>query len=383
MHQRLLIYGATGFTGRLVARRARTLGIDAVLAGRDAHRLRPLAESLGMPWRVAALTQPSSIDTALSDVGVVLHVAGPYAATARPMVDACLRTKTHYLDLSGELPVYLDVHRSDAEARSREIMLMPGVGFVVAASDCLAAHVANRMPEAKYLRIAVSRTDLYSRGTLRAMLGLVREGVSVCRNGRLSSVRVGRLERNFDFGNGDSLSTALSWPDVFTAYQTTGIPNIEVYAEANALARVLYQAGAWFALPMRLPLTGRVLQWQTKLWPAAPSDAERAAASRVIVAEAEDPWRQCAQSRLRTPDGYSVTPGIALTITTRLLSGEFRAGFQTPASVYGPDLVLGLDGILRDDVDPGPRRRMHQRLEQTGGDGEVDDERWSGCGPKP
>lgn len=358
MGRRLLIYGATGFTGQLVAEHAHLLGLDVVLAGRDARQLERMSASLGLPWRVARLDDAASLDSALADIAVVLHVAGPYAATARPMLDACLRNDTHYLDLTGELPVFVDLYRNDSAARARNLMLMPGVGFVCAASDCLAAHLSARMPDAIHLRIAFSRADLISRGTLRAMLGLVREGVSIRRAGRLTSVRVGHLERGFDFGDGERLSTALSWADVFTAYHTTGIPNIEVYAEADATARMLYQAGAWFGLPLRLPVTRQLLEWPTRFWPQGPSEEKRDAARRVIVAEAEDAWRQRVCSRLYTPDGYSITPAIALRIAARALAGELKPGFQTPAAVYGPDLVLGLAGVMREDLDVGPIRRM-------------------------
>ena len=358
MSGRLLIYGATGFTGRLIAERARALGMNAILAGRSAERLRPLADRLGFAWRLARLDQPVSLDALLQDVDTVLHVAGPYVDTARPMVEACLRNKIHYLDLAGELPVYLDLNRCDAAAREHGVMLMPGAGFVVATSDCLAAHVAARMPNPRRLRIAFSRTDLISRGTLRAMLGLVRQAVSIRRDGKLTSVPVGRLQRRFDFGAGDRPSTALSWADVFTAYLTTGIPDIEVYAEADAMMRLLFKTGAWLADPLRQPRAGALLRSQTRLWPEGPPQSRRAAARRVIVCEAEDPWRQTVCARLHTPHGYSITPVIALSIAARVLSGEFLPGLQTPAGVYGPGLVFKLDGVRVEDLRVGPIREL-------------------------
>jgi saccharopine dehydrogenase (NAD+, L-lysine-forming) len=357
----LLIYGATGFTGRLVAERARALGMNAMLAGRSAERLRPLAERLGLAWRIARLDQPSSLDAMLQDIEVVLHVAGPYVETARPMVEACLRSKTHYLDLAGELPVFLDLQRLDATARERGLMLMPGAGFVVAASDCLAAHLAERMPNARSLRLAFSRTDLISRGTLRAMLGLVREAVSIRRDGELTSVPVGRLQRRFDFGAGERPSTALSWADVVTAYHTTAIPTIEVYAEAEATARLLYQAGAWLAGPLQRPAARAVLRSQTRLWPDGPPESRRSAARRVIVGEVEDPWRQIVRARLHTPDGYSITPAIALEIARRVLSDDLEPGFQTPAGIYGPGLVFNLDGVRLETLRAGPVRDLAPR----------------------
>lgn len=350
MPGRLLIYGATGYTGRLVAARAKAQGLDVVLAGRSAERVRELAQSLGLPWQAVGLEECSRLDEAMRDADVVLNLAGPFTRTARPIVEACLRTGTHYLDVTGELTVFQDLHGYDAEARLRGVMVMPGVGFVVVASDCLAAYVAARLPEARYLRLGVSHTDLFSRGTLRTMLSLVREYVSIRRNGQLTSVPVGRLERTFDYGEGERISAAFSGADVFTAYYTTGVPNIEVYAEAGTLERGLYQLGAWFAKPLRLALWQRLLNLQAHAWPEGPSEAQRSAAKRVIVAEAEDRWRRRICARMCTPDGYSFTCKATVEIVQRILAGEVRAGFQTPAGLYGADFPLTFDGVCRGDL---------------------------------
>jgi short subunit dehydrogenase-like uncharacterized protein len=182
------------------------------------------------------------------------------------------------------------------------------------------------------------------------MVGLVRERVSIRREGHLTSVPVGRLERTFDYGEGQRVSTAVNWADVYTAYYTTGIPNIEVYAEAPFLERGLYQFCSWFAQPMRLAPWQKVLDLQASVWPEGPSSAERADATRVIVAEAEDCWRRQVRCRLFTPDGYDFTAVAALEVAQRVLKGEYLPGFQTPANVYGPDFVCLMEGVRREDI---------------------------------
>jgi short subunit dehydrogenase-like uncharacterized protein len=206
------------------------------------------------------------------------------------------------------------------------------------------------MPEARYLRLALSRTDLVSHGSYTTMLGLVRERVSIRREGRMCAVPVGQLERGFDYGEGERVSTAVSWADVFTAYHTTGVSNIEVYVEADAWKRWFYQSAAYFATPLNLRPVQKLLELGARAWPEGPSAEQRAAAPRVIVAEAEDRYRRCVRARLHTPDGYSFTPLSALAIAQRVLAGEFRAGFQTPAGVYGADFVLSLRGVRRENV---------------------------------
>ncbi len=351
MRRRVLIYGAGGYSGRLIASRASALRCDAVLAGRNADRLRPLAASLGLPWRAVSLDNPAGLDAALADIGVVLHAAGPFASTFAPMLRACLRTGTHYLDIAGEPTVFQEARCYDAEARARGVMVMPGAGFAVAASDCLAAHVAARAPGARYLRLGFSQPDLASRGSMRTLLGLTHGIVNVRRNGALVSLPVGRLAHGFDFGKGERWSIALSWPDVVTAFETTGIPNIEVYAQLDSLSRAAYQAASWLAAPFNEITPRGLLQPLTALLPEGPSDAQRARSQHVIVAEVQDSWRRRMRARLTTPNGYSFTSAVATQLIQRVLAEDFRAGFQTPAGVYGPDLILACEGTRREDLD--------------------------------
>lgn len=350
MRGRILIYGGTGYTGRLIAEHARNLRRAPVIAGRTAHRVQALAEELAIAGRVAAPDEPQAIDEALGDIDVLINAASPFARTARPLIEACLRTGTHYLDITGELPIFQDAARYDGPARERGIMIMPGVGLGIVASDCLALHVAARVPNAKYLRMAVLRPDSFSRGSVRSALGLSNSHVTIRRNGRLISVPVGRLQRAFDYGDGRRESVAVSWADVFTAYYSTGIRNIEAYFEANLASRVLYQLGAGVADTLRLPPVERWLDAVVRALPDGPSAQQRQRERCVIVAEAEDSWRQRSCARLETPDGYSFTAEAATEIATRAARGDFRPGFQTPAGVYGADLVLEFKGTRREEL---------------------------------
>jgi saccharopine dehydrogenase (NAD+, L-lysine-forming) len=351
VRRRILIYGGTGYTGRLIAEHARSLRRAPVIAGRSADRVQALAARLGVPGRVVALDQPDALDQVLADIGVVINAASPFAQSAPALIEACLRTRTHYLDITGELPVFRDAFGYDAAARKRGIMIMPGVGLGVVASDCLAMHVATRVPNAKYLRIALLRPDSFSRGSLRSALGLTNSRVTIRQNGRLISVPVGRLQRTFDYGHGRRESVAVSWADVFTAYHSTGIRNIETYFEADFISRTLYQLGAGIAGTMRLPMVQRWVDVATRSWPEGPSPRQRRSEKCVLVAEAEDSWRRCGGARLETPDGYSFTAETALAIGQRVARGDFLPGFQTPGRVYGADFVLGFKGVRRVQID--------------------------------
>ena len=171
----LMIYGSTGFTGRLIARRAVEIGLAPVLAGRDEDRVREQAELLGASWRTVSLGSVEALTEALSDIGAVIHTAGPFVVTAPPMLEACLRAQTHYLDVSGELPVFREAFGRDGEAIRAGVMLMPGAAWSVAATDCLGAHVARRLPGAKYLRLGMTQSRLIRAAPPAARSGLCRQ----------------------------------------------------------------------------------------------------------------------------------------------------------------------------------------------------------------
>jgi short subunit dehydrogenase-like uncharacterized protein len=345
----LLIYGATGYSGRLIARAACAAGLRPCLAGRRARPLGELAETLGVEHRVIGLDDPAALARALEGVQAVIHAAGPFAATAAPMVEGCLMTGVHYLDITGEVKVIEGIVARDAEARQRRIMLMPGVGFEVVASDCLAAHVARRLPGADRLALGLAGFAVLSRGSARTLVGMGDCGV-MRRDGVLRPVPLGSLRRRFDYGAGERTSLNVSWADVTTAYYTTGIPNIETYVEGTALVTGLLWAHRALA-----PLLGTAA-WQAwagawmALLPPGPTAAERAARRMAIVAEATDRHGRQAVARLATPEAYTFTAVTALAIARRVLAGDLEIGFQTPARVYGSDFVLGIPDVAREDV---------------------------------
>jgi len=351
MAGRLLAYGVTGFSGKLIAARAKQQGIPLVLAGRDARRVRAVADAMGFPWLAFGLDDPARLDESLRPFDIVLNIAGPFAQTARPLAESCLRTGTHYLDITGEPYVFQDLAGLDLRARERGVMLMPGAGCVIVASDCLAAHVAGRLKDARHLRLGFSHTDAISRGTLLTASGHLDGKTAVMREGRLVWIPAGGLEHWFDYGKGMRPSTAMTWADVVTAHHTTGIPNVEVYQEARLLVRNLFALSGYLGGALDSPPCRLLFKTQAKLWPEGPSKAHRDSSPRVIVAEIEDRWRRKAITRLRVPNGYDFTPTAALAIAGQILEGRFQAGFQTPAKVYGADFILPFEGVSREDFD--------------------------------
>jgi short subunit dehydrogenase-like uncharacterized protein len=162
-----MIYGANGYTGELIAREASKRGMKPILAGRSQNKVEPLAKELNLIFRTFSLADKKSLEYTLKEVDFVLHCAGPFSLTSQPMVEACLRLGKHYLDITGEIAVFEAMAKRDAAAKKAGIMVLPGVGFDVVPSDCLALHLKNRLPSATALTLAFYGLGKISHGTLQ------------------------------------------------------------------------------------------------------------------------------------------------------------------------------------------------------------------------
>jgi short subunit dehydrogenase-like uncharacterized protein len=346
---RFLIYGATGYTGKLTARAAKQQGLKPILAGRSEAKLKALGEMTGLEWRAFDLSDSPKLEAALKEVDVVLHIAGPFSATSKPMVDACLKAKTHYLDITGEIAVFEALAARNAEAKGAGIMVMPGVGFDVVPSDCLAAHIKRRLPDAEDLKMYIGGLSGVSRGTAKTMVEGIAKGTAVRRNGQIESLE-GMHEDICDFGEGPKPTVAVSWGDVSTAWHSTKIPNIEVHFEAVPEIRRMMKTPAFVKAFLGLPFMQSFLKRQIDRQPEGPTEQERKRGHAVLIGVGRNASGGIVRSRMRTPEGYSLTAMTALGIVKRVLDGDFKAGFQTPSMAYGPDLVLAFDGVSREDL---------------------------------
>lgn len=346
--QTFLLYGATGYTGELLAREAARRGLRPLLAGRNATAVAALANELELPWRAFALTDSPQLDAALREVSAVLHCAGPFVQTAAPMVAACLRTGRHYLDITGEIDVFETLARQDTEAQAAGIMLLPGVGFDVVPSDCLALHLKSRLPTARQLTLAFQGLGAgVSHGTQATMLLGAGAGGTVRRNGTLIPVPTAWKTRAIDFGTGPRLAVTIPWGDVSTAFYSTGIPNIEVFMAVPPSAAALMKASRYLG---RVLSSRSVQAFLHRRIPVGGPDATQRAQGRMqLYGEATDATGQQVVTRLIGPEGYTLTVLAALHITEKVLRGDWQPGFQTPAKCYGAGLVLELPGVVRKD----------------------------------
>ena len=346
----LLIYGATGYTGRLVTAEAVRMGVRPVLAGRDPRKLAALEETFGLETRVVGLDDAGGLAAALEDVTVVLHCAGPFSRTWRPMFDACLETGTHYLDITGEIEVLEALAARDGAARDAGIMLLPAVGFDVVPSDCLIADLAARHPGGRRVRLGLAATAGVSRGTARSILESV-DKLRIRREGRITKVRPGELRHEFDFGTPPDAALVSTLGDVSTAWWSTGIANIESYGQASRRFRRATRISRWFGWLLARRGAQRLLDRLIDRQPEGPSPAERGGAKCVLVAEIEDAEGRRHAARVRVPDPYGFTATTAVALAARALAGDVKIGFQTPSSAYGADLLRSFDEVRWEDLD--------------------------------
>lgn len=344
-----MIYGANGYTGRMMVEEAVKRGLRPVLAGRSAASLEPLAQKHGLPVRAFGLDNEQALRCGLNGIGLVLHCAGPFSATCAPMLEACLDTGAHYLDITGEIDVFAHCHAQDARAREKGIVVLPGSGFDVVPTDCLAAQLKRDLPTADALVLAFEAGGGPSPGTAKTSVEGLGKGGRARIDGKMTRVPLAWKTRTFERDGEARFAMTIPWGDVYTAYVSTGIGNVEVYmgvppGTATKLRR----------LRLLGPLLGlgpvqALLKKQVEKRVRGPSGATRGKTGCVVWGEARDASGAEAKRRLRTPNGYEITVTAALGIVARLLDGPAPpGGYYTPSALMGADYVLSLPGVSLD-----------------------------------
>ncbi|MEA2164092.1 MAG: hypothetical protein QOK37_2219 [Thermoanaerobaculia bacterium] len=334
-----LIYGANGYTGELIAREAVRRGLRPILAGRSAEKIEPLARALGIEARAFPLDAPK-----LDGVDAVLHCAGPFVHTSAPMVQACLDAGAHYLDITGEIAVFEAIMARNDDAVRCGVTLIPGVGFDVVPTDCLAAMLAARLPEASELELAFySPKAQVSRGTLKTMIESAGEQGAIRRDGKIVRVPPVYDAREIPFSCGPRMAMTIPWGDVSTAFYTTGIPNIRVYTAASPKSiRLLRRVRSLLPLLAFTPIK-RSLQWFASRR-TGPGAEERAAGRTYLWGRVANSTNEVTMT-MTTPEGYAFTVLSALAAVERLLASPKRPGSFTPAKFFGAEFVTTIEGV--------------------------------------
>ena len=341
-----MVYGANGYTGRRIAGEAASRGLQPVLAGRDASKIEPLAAELNCASRVFSLTTPAEIAGHLEGVAAVLHCAGPFSATAQPMMEACLAAGVHYLDITGEIDVIESAAQRHDRAVAAGISLLPAVGMDVVPSDCLAARLAQMLPNAVKLELAFAGMLSISHGTAATIWENVGRGGRVRRAGQIVRVPVAWKAQEIPFHRGRQWAMTIPWGDVASAFHTTGIPDIEVYVAMPARQLKVLRGFRWLAPLAGLKPVQAAGRWWIDRRVRGPGADELRQGRTEFWGRVTDAAGRTAEATLETPNGYTLTVQASLAILQQVLAGRVRPGFSTPALALGGEFIETIPDVV-------------------------------------
>ena len=343
-----MIYGAYGYTGELLSEEAIRRGYKPILAGRSAEKLRTLANKLNLDQVVIDLKDEEFLIKSLNEVDLILNAAGPFKYTSEPIVKACLKTGTNYLDITGEIPIFEQNFKYDEPAKAEEIVIMSGVGFDVVPTDCLAKYISDKVSNASELEIGIVGIGSPSRGTLKTMLEYISDGRLIRRNGELIRYEKSNGPRTIHFPDKERSLVPISWGDLSTAYRTTGIPNITTYMP--------------FSKPMTFMIKGSKTKdsenWKKningmKSWIEKnvhnPDERARMKGHSYLWAQAMNDNGEKKEAWLETMEGYRFTSISGIKAVEKVFELEPR-GALTPALAFGSDFILEFPETKRYDT---------------------------------
>ncbi len=346
-----MIYGANGYTGRMIAERVAQLlaesgqgGAKPILAGRNQAEIEELGQRLGFPTRVFACNVSHEIAKNIQDVDLVLHCAGPFSATASPMVKACMQAQTHYLDITGEISVFEKILNRRSEIAKAGIVAVPGVGFDVVPSDCLAAQLNKQLPGASELELILRPSGGFSPGTLKTMLEGFYVGTVVRKDAKIEILnRFVTTERKFK----EQMKTVvgIAWGDISTAYHSTGIGNIQIFLLTKKESIRFLQRLQVFRFVWKIPAVQALLKTLVEWGVAGPDTGERAKSGYQIWGTVRAPDGTTRSAGIETENGYTFTVDAALACVQMVLNQPLAPGAYTPSGAFGAEFVYSLPGV--------------------------------------
>lgn len=345
-----IIYGANGYTGELIAREAVKQGLNPTLAGRSLEKVQPLAQELGLNATSFTLDSSAAITKAIQGHSLVLNCAGPFSATAEPMMQACIKAGAHYLDITGEIAVFELAQQLSEQAKAANIVLCPGVGFDVIPTDCVAAALKEALPDATHLALGFDSRSGFSPGTAKTSVEGLAQGGKVRINGKIQTVPLAYKVREIDFGDGEKSAMTIPWGDVSTAYHSTGIPNVEVYLPGSPRFIRSAKRANLIRPVLKIGFIQNLIKNRIAKTVKGPDEAQRAKMPTYVWGEATNAKGETKTARIKTANGYSLTIVGALTVAQHLLQhAPETGGAYTPSLLMGKTLVEQLpeSGVIQ------------------------------------
>ena len=318
---KILVYGAAGYTGRIICKRLNELKLNFAIAGREQKSISELSEELGVPYSVLETSEAEKWKLALKDVSCLINAAGPFSLTARDAIEACLANKVHYLDISAELETYQMTELFNDQACKAGIMLMPGAGLFVS-YDALVVHTAKRITNPQILNVAFRHFGGFSKGSIKSSKNITALGLLIRENGKLVQGQ-DKSSKFFDFGEGDEECFPTPLGGVILSFKSTGIQNIREYFQ------------------LKLPESTNNLD----ALPDGPSLEERASGRNKLAVEIHGKNGDFVSSSADLPSGYDLTPLSVVAVANRVINCDFKIGFQSPGSAFGESIIYDIPGI--------------------------------------
>lgn len=339
-----IIYGANGYTGELIAREAVRQGLKPTLAGRNKAKVEALAQELGLTYQAFGLDNVEAVSEHLKGFKLVMHCAGPFSATSKPMMEACIKAGAHYLDITGEISVFELAQSLNNQAEKADIVLCPGVGFDVIPTDCVAAALKEALPDATHLALGFDSRTGFSPGTAKTSIEGMGEGGKIRKNGKITTVPLAHYVRTIDFGDGKKSAMSVPWGDVSTAFYTTGIPNIEVFVPAFPKMIMGAKMMNYLRPVLKLKAVQKLIKSRIEKTVVGPNEELRAKVPTYVWGEARNARGEIKTARIQTENAYSLTVNGSLAVVSYLLKNTVKGGTYTPAKLMGYKLVTELPG---------------------------------------
>ncbi len=344
-----MIYGAYGYTGKLLSQEAKIRGHSPVLAGRSVNKLIPLADELDLDYIVFDLEDSKKLINIIRDFELIFHAAGPYKFTSAPMVKACLKSGTNYLDITGELPIFEQNFEFDQQAKDIGIAIISGVGFDVVPTDCLAKYISNKIPNPTHLEVGIAGSSSPSAGTLKTIIEYSDLGTLIRKDGVL--VHPEKIhEKKIQFSDKERIMRPVVWGDLVTAYRSTGIPNIITYMPIPKKSIGVGKSTgiskeSWVSNENQKKL---VREWIEKNV-HGPDEQTLQTARSYLWAQVTNDKDTFYQAWLETIESYRFTAVAGVRAVEKLFKLKSK-GALTPALAFGADFVLEIQDTKRFDT---------------------------------
>lgn len=349
--QKWMIYGVTGFTGALVIEEALKRGHKPIIAGRNAEKLKVIADQYQVEYQAIDLKDTEKLHKAVAEMDLVFHVAGPYLITAEAMLQACIAGKTHYVDITGEAPIFKRIFELSDQAKAAGICLVSGIGFDVIPTDCLLKHVAAKIKNTQSVELAIAPVVKPSAGTAKSALGIIESGkADIRQDGKIVSVPFGSEIKTINFPGGKKTVSIGPIADIYTAYYSTGAKNVKTFMAMPAAAAYMSK----FTMPMlgwalRKPAVKKRLEKIIDNNVKGPELSFRAKGHTEIYARAENANGDVAEGYLRTGEVYHLTAQLSVRFIEHVLEKN-PSGALAPAQLFPMRDLLDVDGVFLYDA---------------------------------